>query len=316
MSHFRNLGLPVLVGLVLALAGAVGQQPGTPGTPRANRPAAPPALPAAPTADREATNTLANAIAKLSPKRVSWVQADLWQQSNLQGLVFQADGSYLSAPDNRLRVELGVRVAGTTGRLTVVSDGKMFWEGVQLGKDPIRAKRYDLKQVLDALNSAPSAEQLRQEFLQSQSFAGVVPLLRNIQSRMVLTRQEKVAWGGHACLRLTAAWAPEQLKRMSPADVREWPAFFPRQCRLYIDADSGWPHRVEWWGPVPPQTADGVLIEIEFRNPRLNRPLPAEQVARAFTFDAGTEQPKDQTAEITDAVRQRIAQDAATRRPR
>ena len=71
-----------------------------------------------------------------------------------------------------------------------------------------------------------------------------------------------------------------------------WPITLPRTCRVYLDKQTSWPYRFEWWGPVPAKTEDVLLLQMEFRNPRRSKPD-----ASAFTFDAGGEKVDDKTAE-------------------
>ena len=75
------------------IAAAIGQQPGSPPV-SPSSPAAPPPQPAKPNA--EGAKLLAEAISRLDPKKLAWVQTTFWEQADLQGLMFQAEGSYLS----------------------------------------------------------------------------------------------------------------------------------------------------------------------------------------------------------------------------
>ena len=66
----------------------------------------------------------------------------------------------------------------------------------------------------------------------------------------------------------------EIAKAISAPD-RPWPAYLPRECAIYFEPlgkeKVPWPHRLEWWGPAPPKPGESLLLEIEFRNPKLNR---------------------------------------------
>src|SRR5262249_17930579 len=131
MRSKRTLLPPLFVGTAIIVAGAMAQQ-----TPPSPQPAAPPPAakapppPKPPPPDAPATHLLNKAI---NAKRLDWVQTELWQQVDVQGLTFQARGSYLSAPDHRLHLDLTVHVAGTTGNLEVISDGMTLWETIRIG---------------------------------------------------------------------------------------------------------------------------------------------------------------------------------------
>src|SRR5262249_47178257 len=51
-----------------------------------------------------------------------------------------------------------------------------------------------------------------------------------------------------------------------------------RTCRLYLDAQTLVPMRIEWWG------TGGLVLEIAFSDVVLNQPLSHEECVREFTF--------------------------------
>jgi hypothetical protein len=281
-----------MVGLVLLLAGAIGQQPApepsNTGAGKLAQPTPPPVPLAQPKADPKAAAALAAAIAKLDPKRLKWVETILWQQATLQGLTFHADGTFLSGPDHRLRLDLKLQLGNTVGALQVVSDGKELWEGIQIGQgERFVTKKLEMKKVLENVSAPAAIEQAREEFYRLQALTGVRPLLQSIERNMVATQASKASWKGRPTIRLTAVWSPDVTKDFITPQNQHWPGFSPRSCRLYLDEATGWPYRVEWWGPAPPQADDVQLLQMEFRNPKLNEALSPEQQARAFQFEPG-----------------------------
>ena len=277
MRWYWTFLLPPLGGCILWLAGAFGQQP------------APPAPPAerqtpAPKADPEGTGLLKQAIQELDPSKHPWLETAIWQQVDLQGLTFQAEGRYLTAPDHRVRLELQVRLGGTTGKLTVVSDGSTLWESTQIGHAEPRVQPTDLTKALETMTRPPAKEQAGEAFLQARSLRGVAPLLQNIQAQMTVTRKERVQRHGQDLFKLTAVWSEDTAKMIVPPNA-PWPTLLPRQCRLYLDPKPPhWPHRLEWWGPIAPRSEDVLLLQMEFRHYKLDRELSKEQCAREFTF--------------------------------
>ena len=311
----------MLVGVGILAAGALGQQstppaqtPGTgqpaeTGQPAGTaKPAPPPFKPA--TADPAATKILEEAI---KAKRLDWIQTTLWQQVDVQGLSFQAEGTYQSAPDNRLHLNLVVHVGDTTGKLEVISDGTTLWETTQIGDgDRTITKKIRLKDVLESLNKPDVAKEMRDEFLQSQSFYGVLPLLQSIQQRMLMTKKENTSWRGLDVTVLTADWNNDIAKAITQDGKQAWPQFFPRQCRLFLDAKTRWPQRIEWLGPAPGRE-DSMIVQMEFRNPK-HEPLSPEVCKREFSFNPGKEPPQaDQTDDVKNALRYRNQQLTAQR---
>ena len=59
----------------------------------------------------------------------------------------------------------------------------------------------------------------------------------------------------------------------------------PRICQIYLDAQTLWPHRVEWWAFQEQEQGAFLLLQLEFRDPRINQPLSHEACAREFTYE-------------------------------
>jgi hypothetical protein len=320
MWYCRCLLLPVLAASLLLLSGAHAQQPTPPAKPApvpAPKPdATPPKADAAkpaiapPKADPEATKTLEQALELIDPtKRLGWIETKVWQQADVQGLRFQAEGRYLAAPNNRLRLDLKVRVGGTDGEMQVVSDGSTVWQALKAGSGERVVTRWELKKVLDTLTAPGTMPQLREEFFRGQMFAGAAPLLENLQKQMTFTKQEPARWNNQDVLKLTGVWSSDVVKAIT-AQPDQWPYFLPRTCHLYLDTKTLWPYRLEWWGPSPPQPQDGLLLEMEFREPKLHKadePTPPG-FADAFKFEAGKSQVVDQTKDLTDQLKARAQQ--------
>lgn len=302
----RWLRYPLFVLLaapICLITGAIGQQPGA--APTAKPPAA--KAPPPPKADAEAAKVLDAAIQALDPKRLEWLETTLWQQVDLQGLTFQAEGSYLSGPNHRLCLDLQVRLGDTLGKLLVVSDGATLWERLQIGaSDKIEVKKTDLRSLL---NRDLFPERIQSEFI---PLAGVVPLLQNIRRQMTVTGQEKIQWRGRSVVKLTAAWSGDVAKAIV-AGNSSWPNALPRKCCLYLDdgpTQTHWPHRVEWWGPVSSQAGDGLLLQMEFRNPKLAQEVALsdeqrKQYAARFRFSPGNLPVQDQTKQVLEQAKNR-----------
>ena len=311
MRWCRPLLLPLLVGVGILAAGALGQQSSPPPAQPAGTAKPAPTPPKPPTPDPAAGKILDEAI---QAKRLDWVETTLWQQVDVQGLTFQAEGSYLSAPDNRLHLSLVVHIGDTSGRLEVISDGTTLWETTQIGDgERTITKKVRLKDILESLNKPEVAKEMRDEFLESQSFYGVLPLLQSIQQRMVVIKKENSTWHGLAVTVLTAEWTHDVTKAITNDGKNPWPPFMARQCRLFLDAKTRWPHRVEWVGATPARE-DAVIVQMEFRNPK-HEPLSPEVCKREFSFNPGKDLPAqiDQTDELKNTLGRRNQQLTAQR---
>jgi hypothetical protein len=305
MSYCRFLLVPLLAAFGLLLISANGAV-----TPPLAAPAPSPSLPLLPfdtPADPAAGRLLDRAIALLAPERLEWVEMKLWQQLQVQGLNYEAEGRYLGGPDNRLRLELNTHQGSVAGRLLVVSDGITLWQRTCLGGDgPDTCKRMNLREVLDVLNGPSMPAGWREQFLQNQAFGAVTTLLPGLHQRMTCVRKETVRREGRILYRLTAVWKPQTAALLSQAG-QPWPAGLARQCRLYLDAGTLWPHRLEWWGPDPPRAEESLLVQMEFRDPVLNRPPSADRCASEFQVDVDPETAADITADLTQRLLDRAA---------
>jgi hypothetical protein len=309
MHSYRNFLLPMVVGVGIIVAGAMAQQSTPPTPPAGPQPAAKtPPPPKPPQADPAATKVLDDAV---NAKQFDWVQTTLWEQVDVQGLSFQAQGTYHSAPGNRLHLDLQVHIGGTVGRLEVVSNGTTLYEAVKVGDDDRTiTKVIELKKVLETLNIPDMTKEVRDEFFQSQAFYGVIPLLKSVKQRMTVTKKADIRWHGHDVVQLTAEWSGEVLKSFTQDGKAQWPPYVPRQCRLFIDATTLWPHRVEWWGPTRPRGDDALLVQMEFRDPK-HEPLDDSRCKKEFTFQVNPAEISakvDRTDEIREAIKQRNQQ--------
>jgi hypothetical protein len=291
MSWLRYSVIPVLVCPALLLTGALKRQADPPTV--LSVPAVPLKIPPA-VADPAATEVLAQAIETLNPNRVEWLEASVWQKATCAEFTYQAEGRFRAGPQHRLRLALAIHQAKTRGEVEVVSDGTTLWQSNRVDGGERTVGRMDLKQVLQALANPDLSPEARAQQLQPQCFAGLGPLLQGLRHRMVVTGKEAISWRGHEVLRLSLVWSPETAGFLAPAG-QPWPDLLPRQCRLYLDAATLWPHRLEWWGPAPPRGEESLVFQMEFRDPVWNRPLTREQCAREFTFDPGPAETRELT---------------------
>jgi hypothetical protein len=315
MSHSRFVLLPLVACSTLLLAGGIG--PGRPAA--APRPAqaasaaplAPlsqPAPPPAARADAGAEAALDRALALLGPDRLRWLQVTLWQRITAGGLSCEAEGRYLAAPGRRFRLDLKTHHGGCPGALQVICDGTTLYQATKIGSGTWdNYKRYRIEEVQAALDDPSTAPAVRDEFLRDQNCAGVLTVLPALRERMTWFRQERVRRDGRLLVKLSATWRPAEAEALVPPGT-PWPDDLPRQVRLYLEPETSWPHRLEWWGPDPDRPDDSLLIQMEFRDPVLNQPLSEERCAREFRPDADPGRFPEVTGSMTARIRARSGQ--------
>ena len=302
MRFYRNLLVAALAaGLALA-AGARAQE----SSKAAQAPPSPKAPPP-PKADAKATKVLDDAIKKLDPAKLGWVETSLWQRFDLQGLKVQSEGRYLAGPDYHLHVRLKVNLAGAVGSLESVCDGTTLWRVWDVPPPPDKegagrqVQKVDWKKVMDTLNRGGMPRQVREMVLQRESFAGPAALLEALRKGMTITGQTKARWNGRDVTKLSAVWSPETIKPTGLGNP-PWP-HVPHRCEIYLDRDTGWPYRLEAWGAVRPRAEDGLLVQMEFRDPTFHKKLSPGRIAREFTFRPGTDDVADKTDETVDGLK-------------
>lgn len=261
----------------------------------------------APQPDAAAERCLDQAIEAFKADRVNWLELAIWQKVQLPGFVYEADGSYHLAPGQRFRLELHTHPDGGEGTTLSVSNGRVLWRAERSGQGAWEnVTRLDLSEVFSIMNG-PTGQQLRDEFLQRPHFQGMTPLLRSLRSRLVWARGELIRHSGKERIHLVGVWSKAEALRQAAPD-QPWPSSLPRQCHVYLDAHTNWPERIEWWGPSTAGGADRLLVQMEFRNPVFNHPLPDQECARLFSFQPGTADVQDETATVTAEMTKRAGE--------
>ena len=188
---------------------------------------------------------------------------------------FDAEGRYLLGPDQRMRLEMRIVTAGKTGRVLAVSDGDRLRQGRWLDG---RAEP-PTDEVLPV--RSPNHMRTRQEFLEARGLGGLRPLLRHIRQSLQDPVQRAGVWQGRPALQVRGAWnASEDVLKTLPPGLRA------RRCHIILDAESLWPCRIEWLGSPRPLNYPVVLLQMDFRDPVINRPLPPLECSREFRFSA------------------------------
>jgi len=303
MSWFRYLLPPLFLCPAVLLTGALGRHAG-----HSPAPGRPPTL-ATSVADPAAAQVLDRAIESLKPERIGWTEAQLWQKVVGEDISYQAEGRYLTGPDHHVHLCLTVHLGSTRGTLQVISDGTTLWEETQIdGKDRV-VTQTELAAVCEALAQSTVPSQVRTECFQELCISGLAPWLQSVRRQMTVTHQEMVSWNMHDVIRLTLVWNARTAAALVPPG-EPWPAYLPRKCLLYLDAETYWPYRLEWWGPGRVPGRDIQVYQMEFREPVFNPSLSRERCAREFTPEHIPGEVPDRTEAYTDEVEARVKEAA------
>ncbi len=301
MPFFRTLAIFLLLSAVILLTGALNSRPTE--TSQVHSTAG---------SNPAAVKLLDDALARLHPNRLTWLETGVWQKVRLGKLAYESEGRYLIGPDRRLRLELATHSGNATATLLVVSDGKILWEGQRLGNgDWTDIACLNWQNILQASGPASSLAPNQEELISHPSFGGVLPLLQGLRTRLVWTQKETVRRGGSLYFKLAGRW-PDQRSPAGPDGTEPGRSQSIHECRLYLDSQSLWPHRVEWWGADGAPPGDSLLLQMEFRHPVVNRLLSPEQCLREFSFPAmpppATPPVPELAAQLRARARQLLAQ--------
>jgi hypothetical protein len=270
MSRYPLLLLPVLCVAILVLGGALDQKPVD------GRQPAVPAASRATVNDPKALALLDQAMDALSPQRIPWMEATVWQQVRCDDFTYQACGRVLTAPGDRSRFDVNVKVGKTQGEMRLVCDGQTLWQSIRLGSDTPAVTHWDLP--------AGSAEmvQARAQLLHEEGFGGLAALLGCLRRGLQNAQCQRQIWKGHEVMVIGGVW-PLNTARLAGMPDFCRPRLQARLCRVFLDAQTLWLDRLEWWGSEKPSQQNSLLVQTEFRDPVVNRPLSPEQCVAEFT---------------------------------
>jgi hypothetical protein len=266
--------VPAILGPSLLLTGAWNSPPPV-------APAAPPAFVAQPVdLNREligdgatGVQLLDRALARFGPARLSWLRTKIWQKMSDGQTEFEAEGTLELAPGQCARLDLAVRTAARKGRLLAVSDGHALAQVLHVGGGSPQITSALLPTVAPGQpNDSPD----RLHFLQEKGCGGPAALLAGLRRQGSKFRLQTGTWQGRGVIHVRGEWMAEALAADQPAPPT-------RYVSLYLDAQTLWPHRLEWWACDAKERLR-LVLQMEFRDPEFNRALPLAECARLFTY--------------------------------
>ena len=184
-------------------SGAV--QPGAQGAqaPPGGAPAAQPDEP--PT---EAERLIDGAIKSLA--KLQSVAADLVQSVEMLYQKFTIKGSYLRAPNARVKLQLTVSgLADSTGTTLQVCDGETLWDYQQV-LDKQYYRKLSIKPVLERLNSPDLDPKIKTQAIAQMGLAGPETLLVGLRKYIKFDQKDEVVLDGMKVWKLHGTWKSRQ----------------------------------------------------------------------------------------------------------
>jgi hypothetical protein len=172
---------------------------------------------------------------------------------------------------------LKISVDGRTGHLHAASDGHQLCQAQWADGQQPAPQAFSLTTSEESHPTPVALARARQGVLDAHGCGGLVPLLRQVRSGLLKPSRQPGLWQDHPVIKLSGAWnASEDLLKTLPANLRA------RQCNLILDAATLWPFRIEWIGGGGAHPV--ILLQMEFRNPVINRALTDTEATRQFRF--------------------------------
>ncbi len=213
----------------------------------------------------DAKQLLQKALEKLDPKRTTWLKTKIRQSMIDAGSTYVAEGHLQLGPNHCARLELNI---GKEGRLLVVSDGEMI---------ALERKSPGVKPHVEVARLPDDDAGGKEKVLHAKCCGGPRALLMQLQEHL---QSAKLQTG------LLYDVPVIQIKGdLSPAAVPAQPGVVQsaRHLYVYLDAQTLWPCRLEWWSADKIKTLR-LNSRIEFLDPELNREQNAEECMRLFSF--------------------------------
>ncbi len=216
-----------------------------------------------------AEQILARAAANLDPAKLQWLRYKIWQKQDAEDLSFEAQGRLMRGPNKCGRFELTVRSGMEATELLTVSDGVGMAHSCRPPGKPAQVNTLKYQKPTNNTSSSDHIEAILHAF----GCSGPYHLLKDLEAKLENWQLASGTWNNRTILRLTGT-----LKNHDDDSV----VITPRQCRVFLDAQTLWPMRVEWWATG--ERGDALLLQMEFRDAVINQPLSHEDCEREFSF--------------------------------
>jgi hypothetical protein len=214
-----------------------------------------------------AQQLLGKALEAVSTARASWLKTNVRQTVSGFRSDFIATGHLQRGPNNCARLEMSIVTSGEPSRLCIVSDGEVVAEARQLGS------RQPAVAVTRLSADEPGA---RSAVLAGMGCGGPGALLAQLQKQLQSAKLQTGLLDDKPVIRIQGNVEQGQ-------GIANGTAFPARLCRVYLDVNSLWPHRLEWHGESK-NSRTSALLRIEFSEPDLGRELSGEECMRVFSY--------------------------------
>ena len=197
-------------------------------------------------------------------ENLDWLACEVRQKKGQGESPWSSDGTLQRGPQGCCRLELAMRTGSATpGRTIVVSDGRILARIMSSGGTKPTIETWPM----------PDDRPTQNAVLALQGCGGPATVLAQVRARGSDWTAQPASLGDRPGLAITG-----QLTAAPTAGT------LPKNARLFLDAETLWLSRAEWWSDQPDRSV--LLYEIEFGRPRINQPLSLDECARLFSYRA------------------------------
>ncbi|MSQ94563.1 MAG: hypothetical protein EXR98_08395 [Gemmataceae bacterium] len=213
----------------------------------------------------DAQQLLQKVLTVLEPENTPWLRTKVRQTVTAADSSFFAEGFLQRGPNHCARLEMNIVAKNGISQLRVVSDGDVIAEArLYAGQNPtVSVKRLLADNRTD-----------KNELLAKMGCGGPYALVQEFKNQLTNAAMQTGLLEGNPVIRIQGDLKPPQGARA---------AFAGRSCCIDLDAETLWPHRLEWQESGRSKNTLTV-VRIDFLEPELHRELSAAECMKVFSY--------------------------------
>ncbi|HTI49401.1 MAG TPA: hypothetical protein VL475_00565, partial [Planctomycetaceae bacterium] len=222
------------------------------------------------------------------------IQAKIVETVAIVDRSYKAEGSYLQTGlkpnDWHMRLELSLKVGDSEGALLEVCDGDVLWTSTQIeagrkasqkGKKDQSLVRRNVTEILSAARKRGDQSEAR--LIAELGLGGLPGILAAMEQDMQFSGMKNDTLRDRPVVIIQGTWTEAFAARFQNPQQRGasalLPAFVPDSVWVYIDRESGFPHRIMYRKKLPNRDAQRAMLTFDFLDVALNQPIDNSEFA-------------------------------------
>lgn len=211
------------------------------------------------------------------------IDAKLLETVSVLDRSFTVQGRYqqgnIKANDNRLRLELTLKVARSQGSILEICDGDVLWSRFEVGgekekKEPMITRR-NVTQILDAARRKGTDPET--QIVADMARGGLPALMAALDRNMDFTEVKAGTLREHSVKIVRGIWSEQLLKfwrdPTKPDAAPLLPSFVPDEVVISLDQATLFPLRIEYLKQSEKYKSLRPLLTLDFLNVSFDEPL-------------------------------------------